>query len=105
MEVSNFLNQIGLGSLDIGYILLAFAILFILLFVLNIVSLVKIKSLNKRLKKFMKGKDARSLEKEIIGLYEDNKFLKNMADNNKKDIRDLNSGSLKVLSQFTDDEN
>ena len=37
----------------------------------------------------MKGKDAQSLEKEIVGLYEDNKFLKNMVDSNKKDIRQL----------------
>ncbi len=100
MEGSNFLNQIGLGNLDIGYILLAFVILFILLIVLNIVSLVKIRNLNKRLKKFMKGKDARSLEKEIIGLYEDNKFLKNMADNNKKDIRDLNKRFAKAFQKI-----
>ena len=37
----------------------------------------------------MKGKDAQSLEKEIVGLYEDNKFLKNMVDSNKRDIRQL----------------
>ena len=87
---SNFLNQIGLGNLDIGYVLLGIVGFSVILFILNIVSLVKIKNLKKRLKKFMKGKDARSLEKEIIGLQEDNKFLKNMTDNNKKDIRDLN---------------
>lgn len=37
----------------------------------------------------MQGKDAKSLEKDIIGLYEDNKFLKNSTDKNKKDIRTL----------------
>ena len=66
MEVSSFLSQIGLGNLDIGYILLALVILTIVLIILNIVSLVKISNLKKRLRKFMKGKDARSLEKEII---------------------------------------
>lgn len=99
MATSNFLNQIGLGNIDIGYILLVFVILFIILLVLNIISIVKIGNLKKRLKRFMKGKDAQSLEKEIVGLYEDNKFLKNMVDSNKKDIRDLNKRFTKAFQK------
>lgn len=86
---SNFLGQIGLGNIDIAYILIAFLVVILILLILVIVSIVKISKLNKRLARFMKGKDAQSLEKEIIALYEDNKFLKNMVDNNKKDIRQL----------------
>lgn len=100
MEVSNFLKQIGLGNIDIGFILLAFVILIVILFIMNIVSLVKISKLQKRMKKFMKGKDAQSLEKEIMGLYEDNKFLKNMVDNNKKDIRNLNKRFSKAFQKI-----
>lgn len=100
MEVSNFLSQIGLGNLDIGYVLLALAILVIVLIILNIVSFVKISNIKKRLRKFMKGKDARSLEKEIIALHEDNKFLKNMTDTNKKDIRDLNKRFAKAFQKI-----
>ena len=100
MEVSSFLTQIGLGNLDIGYILLAFAILILILIILNIISLAKITNLRKRMKKFMKGKDARSLEKDIIGLYEDNKFLKNMTEINKKDIRDLNKRFAKAFQKI-----
>jgi len=100
MEVSSFLSQIGLGNLDIGYILLALVILTIILIILNIVSLVKISNLKKRLRKFMKGKDARSLEKEIIALHEDNKFLKNSTDTNKKDIRDLNKRFAKAFQKI-----
>lgn len=86
---SSFLNQIGLGNIDIAYIMIALFALILILFVLVIVSTVKIAKLNKKLRFFMKGKDAQSLEKEIYGLYEDNKFLKNMVDNNKRDIRQL----------------
>ena len=86
---SNFLNQIGLGNIDIAYILIGFAAAILLLLILIIVSMVRISKLNKRLARFMKGKDAQSLEKEIVGLYEDNKSLKNMVDNNKRDIRQL----------------
>ena len=100
MEVSSFLSQIGLGNLDIGYILLALVILTIVLIILNIVSLVKISNLKKRLRKFMKGKDARSLEREIIALHEDNKFLKNSTDTNKKDIRDLNKRFAKAFQKI-----
>lgn len=100
MEVSSFLTQIGLGNLDIGYILLAFAVLILILIILNIISLAKITNLRKRMRKFMKGKDARSLEKDIIGLYEDNKFLKNMTEINKKDIRDLNKRFAKAFQKI-----
>lgn len=100
MEVSSFLTQIGLGNMDIGYILLVFAILILILLILNIISLVKITNLRKRLKKFMKGKDARSLEKEIIALHEDNKFLKNMTEINKKDIRNLNKRFAKAFQKI-----
>jgi len=100
MEVSIFLNQIGLGNIDIGYILLAFTILILILFIFNIVCIVKIGNLKKRYKKFMRGKDAQSLEKEIVGLYEDNKFLKNMVDNNKRDIRDLNKRFTKAFQKI-----
>lgn len=86
---SNFLSQIGLGNIDIAYILIALLALIIILFIVVIVLMVRMSKLNKRLSCFMKGKDAQSLEKEIVGLYEDNKFLKNMVDSNKKDIRQL----------------
>ena len=37
----------------------------------------------------MSGKNAKSLEAEIVALFEDNKFIKNTVDKNKKDIRTL----------------
>lgn len=99
MVESNFLNLMGLGNFDIGYVLLGLVIIIVILLIMIIVSLVKISKLQKRLKKFMKGKDAQSLEKEIVGLYEDNKFLKNMVDSNKRDIRDLNKRFTKAFQK------
>lgn len=37
----------------------------------------------------MSGKNAKSMEKDIIGLYEDNKFIKASVEKNKKDIQML----------------
>ena len=89
MNNSEFLNSIGLGSVDIGYLLLGMAGLILLLIVLLIVQIRNTGNLKKRMDRFMTGKDSKSLEKDIVGLYEDNKFLKITAEKNKKDIRTL----------------
>lgn len=86
---SNILQSIGLGNLDIAYLFLILLVFIIVLFVIIILQMKKLNRLQKRLSKFMTGKDAKSLEKDIVGLYEDNKFLKINVDKNKKDIRTL----------------
>lgn len=86
---SDLLNSIGLGNMDIGYILIGLLVLLILLLILTICMIVKVNRLKKRLDSFVLGKDGKSLEKDIIALFEDNKFLKINADKNKKDIRTL----------------
>lgn len=89
---SAFLNQLGLGSFDLGYLFIAvivLAVLCIAILVLLIVVLVKLGKQKKRLNQFVSGKNGESLEKEIVSLFEDNKFLKNSTEKNKKDIRTL----------------
>lgn len=83
---SAFFESIGLGNLDIGYVLVGLLIAFIILLILIIVQMNTTNKLKKRYTKFMRGKEVKSLEKEIIGLYEDNKFLKIATEKNKKDI-------------------
>lgn len=83
---SNLLNNIGLGNIDIGYILIGLLVLLILLLILTICMIVKINRLKGRLDSFVLGKDGKSLEQDIIALFEDNKFLKINTDKNKKDI-------------------
>lgn len=86
---SNFLESIGLGSLDIGYVLIGFAALILILIILVTVQISKTNKLKKRYEKFMRGKEVKSLEQEIIGLYEDNKFLRITTEKNRSDIRKL----------------
>ena len=89
---SSFLNEIGLGFFDLGYLLAAVAVLAVLiliLLILLIVQMTKVKKLRKRLDKFVLGKDGESLEEDIASLYEDNKLLKTNDEKNKKDIRTL----------------
>lgn len=86
---SNFLNMIGLGSIDVGYLLLGLLIINIILFVMIIVAFSQISKFTKKYKKFMQGKNAGSLESDIIKLYEDNTFIKNSVEKNRKDIAEI----------------
>lgn len=86
---SEILSNMGLGNLDIGYLFIGMVVIILILMILVIIQMVNTSKLKKKYSKFMQGKDAKNLEKDIIGLYEDNKFIKASAEKNKKDIRDL----------------
>ena len=86
---NSFLNNLGLGSLDIGVVILVLCIIILILLVINITNICSINKLKKKYNKFMTGKNAKSLENEIIALFEDNKFIKSSIDKNKKDIPTL----------------
>ena len=66
---SNFLSKIGLSNFDIGYLFLILFIVAIVLLVLLIVALVQIHSFKNKYQKFMQGKNASSLEKDIEELF------------------------------------
>lgn len=89
---SAFLNQIGLGSFDLGYLavgVLVLAVIVFILLILLIVQIIKANKLKKRLDKFLLRKEGTSLEDDIAELYDDNKFLKNSTEKNREDIRTL----------------
>lgn len=88
-------SRIGLllfGKEYEGYAVIVLEILAVMFFIILILLIVQIRKTNKlkkRLDKFLIGKDGKSLEQDITALFEDNKFLKNTTDKNKKDIRIL----------------
>lgn len=85
----NLLEDMGLGGMDLTYLFLVLIVVTLLLFVMVIVLIVKFGKLSKRYQKFMGGKNAKSLEKDIVGLYEDNKLIKASMDKSRKDIENL----------------
>mgnify|MGYP005911376341 FL=1 len=90
MTSSTFLNQIGLGGFDLGYLLIGMTVTILLLLIFLILLIVQIRKtskLKKRLDKFLTGKDGTSLEQDIAGLYEDNKFLKANTEKNKINVK------------------
>ena len=86
---NSFLSGIGLANLDIGIVLLVMAIIIVILLILLIVNICSISKLKRTYKRFMRGKNSASLENEIIGLFEDNKFIKSESEKNRKDIRNI----------------
>ena len=86
---SNFLNSLGLGNIDIGYLFAGLLAISIILLILIIITFVQIGKFKKKYKKFMLGKDGANLEKDIMTLYEDNKFMKLSIDRNREDIKTL----------------
>lgn len=85
----NLLEEIGLGNFDLTYLFIATYVLILILIIVVIIQAIKLSKLSKKYSKFMLGKNAKSLEKDIIGLYEDNKFIKASSEKNKNDIRAL----------------
>lgn len=85
----NLLNDMGFGNIDLTYLFIGAFAAIILLFLIVIVLCVNLGKLSKRYKKFMGGKNAKSLEKDIMGLYEDNRLIKASMDKNRKDIENL----------------
>ena len=92
MTGTTLLEQMGLGGLDLGYLVIAMGVVIVLLLVVLILLIIQIKKVGKlklRLDKFTTGKNGKSLEEEIVALFEDNHYLKNGVDTNRKDIRAL----------------
>ncbi len=89
---SAFLNQIGLGSFDLGYLViggLGLTVLLLVVLVLLIIQISKMKKMKKRLDAFLLGKEGKSLEQDITGLIEDNKFIINTQDKHSEEIKQL----------------
>ena len=87
---SNIFNAIGLGTLDPAVLFIIMLVLIILMIVLVIIQNKKFKALEKRYNKFMQGKEAESLEDEIVGLFHDNRLIRSENEKNRKDIININ---------------
>lgn len=97
---NSFLNGIGFGNLDIGIVICIMLGVIFLLMIISIINMCSIHKLKKTYKKFMQGKNAKSLEQEVIGLFEDNKFIKNSIEKNRKDIRILYKNFESAFQKF-----
>lgn len=86
----NLMNQLGLSGFDYSYIFLGLIIISVILLISSIIQMIFIVNLKRKYKKFMGGKEVKSLEKQIERIIEDNKYLIELSNENKKGIRELN---------------
>ncbi len=76
--------------LDPLYLLIGFAVFDLLIFIIAIILMVKLGKLKKRYNVFMKGEDAKSLEKMILEKLDEIEKLKISDNKNKEDIKKIN---------------
>lgn len=86
---SPLMESLGLGNLDIAWLFIVIILMLIALFVLYGLQVSKYNKLKKKYDRFMKGKDAKSLEKDIMALFEDNKYIKEEHEKARKALREL----------------
>lgn len=87
---SGIFSAIGLGGLDPAILFIVTLVLLIVVFVLFFLQNSKLKKLEKKYNRFMQGKEAQSLEDEIVGIFHNNRAIKAENDKNRKDIIDIN---------------
>ena len=94
---SELFNLLGIGNLDPAYLFIAAFVLILVLLVFLIVTRVEFKKLERKYNKFMQGKEAQSLEDEIVGLFHDNRLIRSENEKNRKDIIDINKRMARTL--------
>ncbi|MBQ7972442.1 MAG: DUF4446 family protein [Lachnospiraceae bacterium] len=86
---SNLLESIGLGNLDIAYVLIGMIITIVVLAVLVIIQIVQNQKLKERYEKFLQGKSASSLEDQITTICAEHDAFRELAESNQKKIKEL----------------
>lgn len=86
---SPMMEYLGIAGMDIGWLFVAIFVILIVLIVLLYLQMEKLKKLQRKYERFMKGKDAKNLEGDIIALFEDNKYIKEENEKSRKDIKDI----------------
>ena len=86
---SPILNKIGLGNIDILYVIIFLLICIIVLAVFLFLQGRKLKNLTDRYDRFMQGSRAKSLEKRIGDIFEEQGIQRSLLDNHTRQLKDL----------------
>lgn len=84
------LDIFGFAQVNTLYVILGICAVMIILIVLLVISYNKIKKLNRRIDKFMSGKDAASLEEMVNERFKEIDKLKKVGKNNSQKIAQIN---------------
>lgn len=81
------LNKMGLSNIDYSYLFIGLAAILFLLLIILIVQMIQFNRLKKKYNTFMGGKEAKTLEEKLDKIIEENKYIKDLSEENKKDIK------------------
>ncbi len=98
---SKLLEAIGLGNLDIAYILIFMLVCIIALAVLVICQMNQNKKLRLRYERFLQGKNAKSLEEQIATLCEEHDIIKKSSEAHTRQIKDLYKKHKTTFQKFS----
>ena len=85
----DLLNQLGFAGVDLSIFFVGLAGISLVLLIMVIIQMIQFRSLKKKYIKFMGGKDVKSLEERLEKIIEDNKYILELSDENRKDIRSV----------------
>ena len=85
----DLLNQLGLSGIDLSLFFIGLTGISLALVIMVIIQMIQINNLKKKYKKFMGGKDVKSLEKQLEKIVEDNKYILELSDENRKETRNI----------------
>ena len=84
------LKRLGLTGFDYSYVFLGLCGISLILLILIIIQMNQLSKLKKKYLKFMGEKEVKSFEDKIERIFEENKYLKDLSEDNKKEIRKIN---------------
>ncbi|MCD8068780.1 MAG: DUF4446 family protein [Lachnospiraceae bacterium] len=87
---TNLLDSLGLVGFDLSYIIIALLVLLLAAIVIAVIALSKYRKLEKKYMTFMGGRDALSLEEQLLDILQMEKDNKNLIEDNRIDIQILN---------------
>lgn len=81
------LNKMGLSNIDYSYLFIGLAAILFLLLIILIVQMIQFNRLKKKYNTFMGGKEAKTLEEKLDKIIEENQYIRDLSEENKKDIK------------------
>ena len=84
------LKRLGLTGFDYSYVFLGLCGISLILLILIIIQMNQLSKLKKKYLKFMGEKEVKSFEDKIERIFEENEYLKELSEDNKKEIKKIN---------------
>lgn len=98
--LDDIMNILSLEPFYYSAAIIVLAILFLIVFFMEINTKSKLKKLTKKYEQFMKGKDGESLEKSILSRFEQVDSLWDQTKNNEKEINGIKKNLLKTYQKL-----